>query len=432
MTDWKDNPENDLNDMDHDKAQLDQLLSGYTARLDVLSSDVSVLEEQSASMPDFPTDDMFSQMWDNISAALDEPDVSDDRFHDVTLFDEPFLSAYCDNEIPLDDPLRIAYEEQMPLLPDTQIQLGKFQDLSSLIKQYAYRFEASCTIDVTAQVMANYQLAPVSASGSNQPVSIRSVKDSTNVVILGSSIPSWFAIPLTAAAAVLLIVLTGGHYFNPGANHLAGVQDASDTSQEARPSEEIAQLPAGSSAQSESLENTALLLNQPIDARSVLKRSKNPISERDWFNEHTLLSNALEAAEEEPESEITSVSELEKLEKNKIVAQDNTGSAPLMPYQLAAAVPKSEYVPTSGSLAQGQDFQLVSSDANEYYVETGAASVYGVDSATSARLQGYYSNTKRGDDIPTAEEYVLNYCDNSGVIDASNSTEFMQTCIHGL
>lgn len=71
-------------------------------------------------------------------------------------FDEEFISAYYDGEIPKSDPAFQAFESQLYNNPESNRMLAGFGSVSEVVRQFGYRLEESCTVDVTRQVMDTY------------------------------------------------------------------------------------------------------------------------------------------------------------------------------------------------------------------------------------------------------------------------------------
>lgn len=93
-----------------------------------------------------------SNLWANISGQLNQ-----DTNADILAVDEEFISAYYDNEIPTSDPEYTAFEAQLYKNDEANRALGNVQVISETIRQFGYRLEESCTLDITESVMTAYQ-----------------------------------------------------------------------------------------------------------------------------------------------------------------------------------------------------------------------------------------------------------------------------------
>lgn len=106
------------------------------------------LEKQAeAAMPD-----LSGAIWQSISSQL-----KDDRQASPEVYPPEWISAYLDGEMPGDDPQRQSFERQLAKNPQANQLLSELELVSETVRQFGYRLENACTLNITAQVMASFQ-----------------------------------------------------------------------------------------------------------------------------------------------------------------------------------------------------------------------------------------------------------------------------------
>lgn len=76
---------------------------------------------------------------------------------DVRVFDAEFVSAYYDGEIPASDSEFIEFESQLFHNATANEMLAHVGEVSELVRQFGYRLETACTVDMTQSVMAAFR-----------------------------------------------------------------------------------------------------------------------------------------------------------------------------------------------------------------------------------------------------------------------------------
>lgn len=99
-------------------------------------------------------------LWGAIAEQLNA-----DRRAEVKTYDYEFISAYYDGEIASSEQELAAFEAQLFHNPDANRMLADIGELSEMVRQFGYRLEESCTVDVTASVMARYRAELAGQSG---------------------------------------------------------------------------------------------------------------------------------------------------------------------------------------------------------------------------------------------------------------------------
>ena len=90
-------------------------------------------------------------VWKNIAGQLEADQQTTPGDYDVE-----FISTYYDGEIVADDPALKAFEAQLYQNPEANRLLAELGQVSDAIRQFGYRQEDNCGIDLTAQVMAAF------------------------------------------------------------------------------------------------------------------------------------------------------------------------------------------------------------------------------------------------------------------------------------
>lgn len=90
-------------------------------------------------------------VWKNIVGKLKA-----DQKNQPTGCDVEFISAYYDGEIPAENPELHAFESQLYGNPEANRLLAGLGQVSETVRQFGYRLENTCSLDIAAQVMATY------------------------------------------------------------------------------------------------------------------------------------------------------------------------------------------------------------------------------------------------------------------------------------
>lgn len=128
-------------------AQLNALLEQFPA----YRTELQTLQALRLSVQELPTPDDspdHQDMWRQIAHQIKADEQSP-----LLEVDPAFISAYCDREIPPHDPDKQAFEAQLYRNEPASQLLASFSAISESIRQYGYRLEAACTVDVSQQVM---------------------------------------------------------------------------------------------------------------------------------------------------------------------------------------------------------------------------------------------------------------------------------------
>jgi anti-sigma factor RsiW len=87
-------------------------------------------------------------LWKKLSQQLEA-----DQAEVPSPFDFEFVSAYYDGEIPASDPAFQVFESQLSNNPEANRLLADAGAVSETVRQYGYRLESACTLDITQSVM---------------------------------------------------------------------------------------------------------------------------------------------------------------------------------------------------------------------------------------------------------------------------------------
>lgn len=90
-------------------------------------------------------------LWQAIAGELEA-----DRQTTPGSYDPEWVSAYLDGEIPSLDPQRLAFERQLANNPQANQLLAGLGQVSETVRQFGYRAETACTVDLSSQVMAAF------------------------------------------------------------------------------------------------------------------------------------------------------------------------------------------------------------------------------------------------------------------------------------
>lgn len=91
-------------------------------------------------------------VWENLFKQLQE-----DQHAELMDVDPEFICAYYDHEIPAHDPQLKTFESQLFRNREANDMLGGMAQVSEAVRQFSYRLEESCTLDISQQVMAAYR-----------------------------------------------------------------------------------------------------------------------------------------------------------------------------------------------------------------------------------------------------------------------------------
>lgn len=127
-----------------------ECLESYV-QLRLVQSEVANLQYQ----PDaFPSQEL--RLWDQIESQLQADLKQQANMTDAAFcgFDEEFLSAYYDGELPTTDPEFGRFESHLSGCTDCTQVLGDIGDMSDQVRNFAYRMEGQlASLDITANVM---------------------------------------------------------------------------------------------------------------------------------------------------------------------------------------------------------------------------------------------------------------------------------------
>ncbi|MBK8190460.1 MAG: hypothetical protein IPK79_08430 [Vampirovibrionales bacterium] len=127
--------------------------------------------------------------WSSIRGQLEEDSLAGEALSGCEpVCDDTFLGAYHDGELSLRDPAVLDFESLLPYTPQTAGRLASLQHVSDLIRDYAVRAEAACSLDIALQTIAALQKEEARARWAS---------------------PRLWA-PAAAAAALFLAALTSG------------------------------------------------------------------------------------------------------------------------------------------------------------------------------------------------------------------------------
>lgn len=91
-------------------------------------------------------------VWKDIAAKLKA-----DQQNQPTKYDAEFISAYYDGEIPTDDVELQAFESQLYGNPEANRLLAGLGQVSETVRQFGYRLENACSLNIATQVMDAYR-----------------------------------------------------------------------------------------------------------------------------------------------------------------------------------------------------------------------------------------------------------------------------------
>ncbi|HEY9685929.1 MAG TPA: hypothetical protein V6C52_03035 [Coleofasciculaceae cyanobacterium] len=95
-----------------------------------------------------PVSNSTDGLWKELSRQLEA-----DQAEAPAPFDFEFVSAYYDGEIPASDPAFQVFECQLSNNPEANQMLADAGAVSETVRQYGYRLENACTLDITQNVM---------------------------------------------------------------------------------------------------------------------------------------------------------------------------------------------------------------------------------------------------------------------------------------
>lgn len=110
-----------------------------------------MIDGQATAEPSFGPDTGGSDAWKNISKRLKA-----DQKNPSCRFDPEFVSAYYDGEIPAMDAGFIEFESQLFHNAEANELLAQMGEVSESVRQFGYRLETACTLDISQNVMAAF------------------------------------------------------------------------------------------------------------------------------------------------------------------------------------------------------------------------------------------------------------------------------------
>ncbi len=360
-----------------------------------------------AAVPNMPD---FTSLWSDIESELQHDiEVGHGSEHE---FDEVFLSAYTDGELLPDDPEVKTFEQGLIHRSDVSKQMGELNALSDLLRGYTYRAEASCTLDVVKEVITTFQ-----ADFSNQPSVIPIHKHSKR--------KAWVAIPLATAAAVLFLLLAGTP-FSPGGTSFEPQTLAFEP--EAGRSEEMAGRKEAFLQESAETErgDGERFRNFDLGEKPVVSPSPS-VSEGDDYSH----PSALQFLDVDKEG----ISPVAPSAHSSKVAAEKRKQLYNYPITLASAEESldssEESIRYLAKADLGQRYSLTAEERLSEEEDRRSASEVMVNARKTASAHSTkVAKARRG--IPTAEAYVMMYCNDSLPTSEIDSTSFMETCLTGI
>ncbi len=374
---------------------MDQILSGYADR------------QNAAPEEDPQAADSDDGIWAAIQSRLEaDQAVREDKA--PPSFDEGLLCAYADGEFADDDPQISELESWLHGAPEATRLIAAFSAVSETVRTYSYRMEEACDIDVTEAVMNRF----------------RQEQDEKAVPITKFR-KSWIAVPAAAAAVLLFAVYAG----NPADQQMARNAEVGQSVATAEP------LPAEVRKEAESL-----LASAPAGAKS---------------KDAEMMASEAGA----PARQLADAPLREALEGNELRQKEEADTAP-MADRLAKTVAASDERNETVGRSRNND-----SDLGGFSAGTGATMVFKPDTglrmasaSESARRDTYLGDERKQvraaakpapsaptvqaeydserylasrlevSHIPTAEEYVMNYC-HSPLPNEADAFDFMYSCV---
>lgn len=107
--------------------------------------------ERATEAPPLQFNKISDMVWKNIESRLEA-----DKQCEPQTYDAEFVSAYYDGQIPADDAQRQAFEGQLYQNAEASRMLAEMGQISEVVRQFGYRLENACPVDVTSQVMAAF------------------------------------------------------------------------------------------------------------------------------------------------------------------------------------------------------------------------------------------------------------------------------------
>ena len=102
--------------------------------------------------------------WLRIAEQLEQ-----DRDKPVSSVSPEWISAYIDGEIPREDAQRDVFESQLAHDPEHARLLAEFQEISEAIRQFGYRQESHCALNIAEQVLAQFQAEQIPQTEQAEP-----------------------------------------------------------------------------------------------------------------------------------------------------------------------------------------------------------------------------------------------------------------------
>ncbi len=411
---------------------LDDLFSGYSKGL----NESRVPELEASELKAFELGDM----WKNIESQLQD-DAENFVGHQnmpQAQWEPSFLSAYADGELPLNDPEVVLFEKQLAHNPIALQEISTIQGLSDLLHQYGHRAEAACTLDLTDTVMTEFQSTNSIEQDKTSPI-----------IALKQKKKPWLAIPLTAAAAVMFILLTGSPFsldFLESDDLKASVSSSPQTLAFVQKNQDSAFDLAGEvSSHEESLQREELFQEEKewstsanmdsvesLNPKKIVQKTKN--STENQKPTFARFSNIFDEADGRGQSlgSTTSVSRFETKQKKRKQESRGRGITLASAESLVLGeVPLAQdsvqdRLKTNFSDAESRRDQGLGSRAG--HQPKRAQENFLAKSIAARKVVA--SPGLSSSIIPTAEDYVMMYCNKPLPEPQADSTSFfMQTCI---
>lgn len=144
--------------------EIDGLLSRFPQYVEELrnlkkSREALLSSLDGQELPKTPDDQANKDAWRSISKRLKA-----DKKNETRSFDAEFVSAYYDGEIPAVDSEFIEFESQLFHNVEANDLLARMGEISESVRQFGYRLENACTLDIAQDVMAAFRAEQPQAS----------------------------------------------------------------------------------------------------------------------------------------------------------------------------------------------------------------------------------------------------------------------------
>lgn len=144
--------------------EIDDLLSRFPQYVEELrklkkSREALLSSLDGQELSNMPQEQANRDAWRSISKRLKA-----DKKNETRSFDAEFVSAYYDGEIPAADSEFIEFESQLFHNTEANDLLARMGEISESVRQFGYRLENACTLDITQDVMAAFRAEQPQAS----------------------------------------------------------------------------------------------------------------------------------------------------------------------------------------------------------------------------------------------------------------------------